>query len=191
MTVEVLESTGERLTLWQRMSVFDARSLLGFYCYRAQAPVEALRIWERIPDANLEQRPEIKEMLAEVRHSVALTRAGMPEEDDPPPAALLSESGPRHAGVSADDPNDAHWHIPSPVHDMSNPHLTALGLTGTGGSGHHDEPGRNGAHDPISLEEVPPHLWSASAWSAATSGVVPLGTAGEDAPPPDDETPAE
>jgi hypothetical protein len=54
------------------MSVFDARSLLGFFCYRELAFDDALRIWGRIPKGNLEKRPEIAEMLAEVRHRVAL-----------------------------------------------------------------------------------------------------------------------
>jgi hypothetical protein len=54
------------------MSVFDARSLLGYYCYRDRVYDDALRIWSRIPKGNLEKRPEIADMLADVRHKVAL-----------------------------------------------------------------------------------------------------------------------
>jgi hypothetical protein len=72
ITPEAFQGPDERLLLWQRMSVFDARSLLGYYCYRQGALDDALRIWGRIPKGNLEKRPEIAEMLAEVRHRVAL-----------------------------------------------------------------------------------------------------------------------
>jgi UDP-N-acetylmuramyl pentapeptide phosphotransferase/UDP-N-acetylglucosamine-1-phosphate transferase len=72
ITPEAFHSPAEKLFLWQRMSIFDARSVLGYYCYREGAFDDALRIWGRIPKGNLEKRPDIAEMLAEVRHSVAL-----------------------------------------------------------------------------------------------------------------------
>ncbi|HLJ80547.1 MAG TPA: hypothetical protein VKT52_03600 [Ktedonobacterales bacterium] len=67
-----LRSPAEKLSLWQRMSVFDARSVLGYYCYRVGSFQDALRIWSRIPTVNLEKRPDIAEMLAEVRQTIAM-----------------------------------------------------------------------------------------------------------------------
>ena len=71
-TEDDLRSPAEKLLLWQRTSVFDARSVLGYYCYRADSFQDALRVWGRIPTVNLEKRPDIAEMLAEVRHAAAL-----------------------------------------------------------------------------------------------------------------------
>ncbi len=76
ITEEAFTTPAEQLSLWQRMSVFDARSMLGYYCYRQGAFDDALRIWSRIPKGNLEKRPDIAEMLAEVRHRVALELEG-------------------------------------------------------------------------------------------------------------------
>jgi UDP-N-acetylmuramyl pentapeptide phosphotransferase/UDP-N-acetylglucosamine-1-phosphate transferase len=67
-----LMSPVEDLSLWQRMSVFDARALLGYYCYRAGSTGDAWRIWDRLPPPNLEVRPEIEELVGEVRHQVAV-----------------------------------------------------------------------------------------------------------------------
>ncbi len=72
VTPEALDTPAEKLTLWQRISGFDARSILGYYCYRTGDFDDALRIWAKIPRANLAKRPEIAEMLAEVRHAIAL-----------------------------------------------------------------------------------------------------------------------
>jgi hypothetical protein len=66
VTDEILASPAERLGLWQRMSVFDARATLGYYCYRAGNYQDALRIWDRIPSQNLKVRPEIAAMLDDV-----------------------------------------------------------------------------------------------------------------------------
>ena len=72
ITSDVLTTPAEQISLWQRMSGFDARSMLGYYCYRQGAYDDALRIWGRIPKGNLDKRPEIAELLAEVRHTLAL-----------------------------------------------------------------------------------------------------------------------
>lgn len=75
-TVEVAEDTlkslSERLSMWQRMSVFDARTILGFYCYRAGYYRDAVRIWDRIPDVNVQVRPMIADLLLDARHHAAL-----------------------------------------------------------------------------------------------------------------------
>jgi UDP-N-acetylmuramyl pentapeptide phosphotransferase/UDP-N-acetylglucosamine-1-phosphate transferase len=97
-----LETPAERLSLWQRMSVFDARATLGYYCYRAGAFEDAQRVWGRIPKGNLEWRPEIAELLAEVRHTLAL------QADNPDGALVTATSSPRNAidrGAGNYDPN--------------------------------------------------------------------------------------
>jgi UDP-N-acetylmuramyl pentapeptide phosphotransferase/UDP-N-acetylglucosamine-1-phosphate transferase len=69
---EELSNSAERLSLWQRMSVFDARALLGYYCYRAGEMHDAVRVLEYIPRPNLQVRPEINEMLLEARNQIAM-----------------------------------------------------------------------------------------------------------------------
>src|SRR5262249_40125848 len=69
---EELGTPAEKLSLWQRLSVFDARAVLGYYCYRAGDLDDARRIWKAIPSANLEKRPDIAEMLTELTHLLAL-----------------------------------------------------------------------------------------------------------------------
>ncbi len=61
----------ERFALWTRMTVFDARAALGFYCYRAGYYALAREQWERIPNKNLAVRPEILAMLHESRRRLA------------------------------------------------------------------------------------------------------------------------
>ena len=100
---EVLANAAERLTLWQRMSVFDARSLLGYYCYRADSFDDALRVWGKLPKANLERRPEIADMLVEVRHELALR-----SDADllvPRGAPANGQAGVRALAAPYDDPN--------------------------------------------------------------------------------------
>jgi UDP-N-acetylmuramyl pentapeptide phosphotransferase/UDP-N-acetylglucosamine-1-phosphate transferase len=69
---EELSNAAERLSLWQRMSVFDARALLGYYCYRAGEMRDAVRVLEYIPRPNLQVRPEINEMLLEARNQISM-----------------------------------------------------------------------------------------------------------------------
>lgn len=96
ITESALQSPAERLTLWQRMSGFDARALLGYYCYRMDAFEDALRLWSRIPKGNLERRPDIEELVAEVRHVIAV------QADNAPDAALISVgSGVHRLGSAA------------------------------------------------------------------------------------------
>jgi hypothetical protein len=63
---DVIETPAEELALWQRMTIFDARSMLGLYCYRAGYYPAALAQWTRIPERNRVLRPEIMRLLAEV-----------------------------------------------------------------------------------------------------------------------------
>jgi UDP-N-acetylmuramyl pentapeptide phosphotransferase/UDP-N-acetylglucosamine-1-phosphate transferase len=69
---DVIETPAEELTLWHRMSIFDARSMLGLYCYRAGYYPAALAQWTRIPERNRALRPEIARLLAEIDNRLAL-----------------------------------------------------------------------------------------------------------------------
>jgi UDP-N-acetylmuramyl pentapeptide phosphotransferase/UDP-N-acetylglucosamine-1-phosphate transferase len=75
-TETVLKTPAERLSLWQRMSVFDARATLGYYCYRAGDFQDAVRVWQRIPKRNLEVRPEITALLRDAQPRAALQADG-------------------------------------------------------------------------------------------------------------------
>src|SRR5437764_6160621 len=68
----VTETPADELALWQRMNIFDARAMLGLYCYRAGYFPAALAQWTRIPERNRVLRPEIARLLADVDKSLAL-----------------------------------------------------------------------------------------------------------------------
>ena len=120
---QALDNPAERLSLWQRMSGFDARSILGYYCYRAEDIEDALRVWSKIPRANLEKRPEIAEMLAEVRHRAALEADSVLDEGIPQPTgnqslddrpAIPVEHSPSEDALPPLDPNASAWRAPMP-----------------------------------------------------------------------------
>jgi UDP-N-acetylmuramyl pentapeptide phosphotransferase/UDP-N-acetylglucosamine-1-phosphate transferase len=141
-----LTSPAEDLSLWQRMSVFDARSLLGFYCYRTGALEDAWRVWDRLPRPNLEVRPEVEELINEVRHQIALDDV----END------LSERAP----LSADDPGSAGtWRTtapPSPRPRSSPPGIPAqVDL----------------ANSSTPANSVPAPFWNPSSWASAMAPV--------------------
>src|SRR5205823_5232557 len=71
---DVIETPAEELALWQRMNIFDARAMLGLYCYRAGYYPAALVQWTRIPEENRAIRPEIARLLAEVENRIALEK---------------------------------------------------------------------------------------------------------------------
>ena len=71
---DVIETPAENIALWQRMNIFDARSMLGLYCYRAGYYPAALAQWTRIPERNRILRPEIARLLAEVDNRLALEK---------------------------------------------------------------------------------------------------------------------
>jgi UDP-N-acetylmuramyl pentapeptide phosphotransferase/UDP-N-acetylglucosamine-1-phosphate transferase len=114
---DVIETPAEDYALWQRMNIFDARAILGLYCYRAGYYPAALAQWTRIPLANRVLRPEIVHLLAEVDARLALeTQETQPmrldqlrrkQEQEPvlsgdlPPADLPNP----HAPVSSEEPN--------------------------------------------------------------------------------------
>lgn len=71
---DVIETPAEESALWQRMNIYDARALLGLYCYRAGYFPAAQAQWSRIPEKNLVLRPEIARLLAEVDNRIALEK---------------------------------------------------------------------------------------------------------------------
>ncbi len=71
---DVIETPAEELVLWQRMNIFDARSMLGLCCYRAGYYPAALAQWTRIPESNRALRPEISRLLTEVDTRISLEK---------------------------------------------------------------------------------------------------------------------
>lgn len=71
---DVIETPAEEYALWQRMNIFDARAMLGLYCYRAGYYPAALAQWTRIPESNRKLRPDIVRLLEEVDNLLALEK---------------------------------------------------------------------------------------------------------------------
>ncbi len=71
---DVIETPAEELALWQRMNIYDARAMLGLYCYRAGYYPAALAQWTRIPEKNRKLRPEIQHLLEELDARLALEK---------------------------------------------------------------------------------------------------------------------
>ncbi len=47
---DVIETPAEAEALWQRINIYDARAMLGLYCYRAGYFPAAMAQWNRIPE---------------------------------------------------------------------------------------------------------------------------------------------
>jgi hypothetical protein len=69
---DVIETPAEELALWHRMSIYDARAMLGLYCYRSGYYPAALAQWTRIPESNRKLRPSIQHLLEELNSRLAL-----------------------------------------------------------------------------------------------------------------------
>jgi UDP-N-acetylmuramyl pentapeptide phosphotransferase/UDP-N-acetylglucosamine-1-phosphate transferase len=69
---DVIETPAEELALWHRVSIYDARAMLGMYCYRAGYYPAALAQWTRIPESNRKLRPSIQHLLDELNSRLAL-----------------------------------------------------------------------------------------------------------------------
>ncbi len=69
---DVIETPAEAEALWQRINIYDARAMLGLYCYRAGYFPAAMAQWNRIPERNRVLRPEIARLLTEVDTRLAL-----------------------------------------------------------------------------------------------------------------------
>lgn len=185
---QALDNPAERLSLWQRMSGFDARSILGYYCYRADDIEDALRIWSKIPRANLEKRPEIAEMLAEVRHRAALEADGVMGDglslagdnqslDDRP--ATPPDASPSDAALPPLDPNASAWRAPMPPLPRNVTVLTSDAAP--------VPPQPTTYAQPPSQMQAP--FWTAAAWTADRDAQSAQSIPADDAEP--DEVPAE
>lgn len=71
-STDVIETPAEELVLWQRMNIYDARAMLGLYCYRAGYYPAALLQWTHIPEKNRKLRPNIQHLLEELELRLAL-----------------------------------------------------------------------------------------------------------------------
>ncbi|HEX9037655.1 MAG TPA: hypothetical protein VF808_11770 [Ktedonobacterales bacterium] len=153
ITSEALHPPMEPMLLWQRLSVFDARALLGYYCYREGAFEDALRIWQRLPDPNVTVRPELEKLIAEVTHAVAVQTVNGEQ------AGRTSQQTYRTPQpVNSNDPNSSAFRMAKPMGMAPPPRLAPA----TGPAPLIDS----------ELGDTAP-LWRASVWAAA-SGIDPL-----------------
>jgi UDP-N-acetylmuramyl pentapeptide phosphotransferase/UDP-N-acetylglucosamine-1-phosphate transferase len=126
---DVIETPAEELALWQRMNIYDARAMLGLYCYRAGYYPAALAQWTRIPASNRALRPDITRLLEELDSRLALEK----QETQPmrrdqivkQPPILTGNLGPAdlpnpHAPVSTETIID------DPLNGWNFPHATTL-----------------------------------------------------------------
>jgi Glycosyl transferase family 4 len=107
----VIETPVEELALWQRMNIYDARAMLGLYCYRAGYYPAALAQWTRIPEENRILRPDIAHLLAELDNRIALEK----QETQPIKRDLILHPPPLISGnlPPADLPNPH-----TPIHSI-------------------------------------------------------------------------
>ncbi len=168
VTEEALASPAEKLSLWQRLSVFDARSMLGYYCYRAGNLEDARRIWRMIPRSNLEKRPEIANLLAEVTTILAEEADGVASGQEGSMTGRVdsvSESSARgaepQATPSPEDPSASAWRMPIPTGMRPySPHLEPTEADAI-------------APEPPAETQITAPLWNAGTWAAAMSGEPP------------------
>ncbi len=71
---EAILNPVEDALLWQRVTIFDARATLGYFCYRANYYNAALNQWKRIPRPNLHMRPQIGELMRGAEQLMMLER---------------------------------------------------------------------------------------------------------------------
>lgn len=169
-----LITPAERLSLWQRMSVFDARSVLGYYCYRCGSFQDALRVWSRIPSVNLEKRPDIAEALAEVRHAIALQA----DEEEAP--VLAREDVPQsHEGWAADPSATTAVQMPIPIPPTGAGSQWQPQAPGSGRlAAMHLEPAGEAPSDEILDQKSTASLWTPGKYSSWIAGQ-PAATAPE------------
>lgn len=98
-----IETPAEEAVLWQRISIYDARALLGLFCYRAGYFPAARAHWAVIPETNLALRPNIARLFMEVESQLALEK----QETQPMRLSELSRQEPLISGnlSPADLPN--------------------------------------------------------------------------------------
>lgn len=145
ITEQALVTPAERLMLWQRLSVFDARALLGYFCYREGDFDDANRIWDRLPDVNIDVRPDIKGLIGEVAHAIGTARGVAPVKSDAPTA-------------TSDNPSASSWRRPAP--SMGRPIAPRL------------QPLNGAAQPPTDQASAEGRLWQPNRWAEA-NGLLP------------------
>jgi UDP-N-acetylmuramyl pentapeptide phosphotransferase/UDP-N-acetylglucosamine-1-phosphate transferase len=100
---DVIETPAEELALWQRMTIYDARAMLGLYSYRAGYYPAALAQWSRIPEGNLKLRPDIAQLREELEMRLSLEK----QETQPMRRDMIARQEPILTGnlAPADLPN--------------------------------------------------------------------------------------
>ncbi len=160
-----LTSPVEDLSLWQRVSVFDARSLLGYYCYRAGAMEDAWRVWDRLPRPNLDVRPEIDELINELRHQIAFRDAEHGPSADRP-------DGDQTRGGTYDPASAGTWRMTSPPDSGLQPPRLWQDSNGGAPITPPNPPATfDLADSSAAANPVPAPLWNPSKWSAAMAPV--------------------
>jgi UDP-N-acetylmuramyl pentapeptide phosphotransferase/UDP-N-acetylglucosamine-1-phosphate transferase len=71
---DTIQNPVEESFLWQRVTIYDARTTLGYLCYRASYYNAALNQWKRIPRPNLQVRPQIGELMRGAEQLMMLER---------------------------------------------------------------------------------------------------------------------
>jgi UDP-N-acetylmuramyl pentapeptide phosphotransferase/UDP-N-acetylglucosamine-1-phosphate transferase len=71
---DIIQNPVEEAFLWQRVTIYDARTTLGFFCYRANYYNAAINQWKRIPRPNLQMRPHIGELMRSAEQLMMLER---------------------------------------------------------------------------------------------------------------------
>jgi len=90
------------------MNIYDARAMLGLYCYRAGYFPAAQAQWNRIPEPNRSLRPEIQHLREEIESRLSLEQqATQPMRRDQLRARIEQEQTPIFTGnlPPADMPN--------------------------------------------------------------------------------------
>jgi UDP-N-acetylmuramyl pentapeptide phosphotransferase/UDP-N-acetylglucosamine-1-phosphate transferase len=184
-TENVLQTPAERLSLWQRASVFDARATLGYYCYRAGDYQDAVRVWLRIPKRNLEVRPEIAVLLRDAQQRAALqadSGLGLPFPEAPaarPPAGAGRPLATTPASFAPSAPLSAPPYFEPPLMQRAPGEVNGSTGPGTPSPGTPPAPGAPASDTSQSLpvvlppevtgtvSETPLPLWSAGNWATA------------------------
>lgn len=71
---DTIQNPIEESFLWQRVTIYDARTTLGYLCYLASYYNAALSQWRRIPRPNLQVRPQIGELMRGAEQLMMLER---------------------------------------------------------------------------------------------------------------------
>ncbi len=155
---DVIETPAEELALWQRMNIYDARAMLGLYCYRAGYFPAALAQWMSIPNRNRVLRPEIARLSNEVENRLALEKQETQPmrrdeilrqppilEGNLPPADLPNPYEPIHRDENLDNDPPDNWPLPAASFSATEEEEDARNPTAKLQSNHHKGEGNGEA----------------------------------------------